>query len=290
LVPNAAAKQAAIKAALTAKGPGGPHLGGVTKVDASAVSVGAAAGPFRWRAEKDETGLKLFGSAPSEAARARILAESRVRFPKMAVRDQTVVATGAPGDRWTDVALDALRQLAKLDRGQARIWDQRLFLIGEGEQAAVAEINQHYSSPLPAPFIVGSLDLSQRRQDIYRGQPQSCQQEFNHLLANRVVEFRSGDATIDAGNISLLRDLAKTARLCDRNSIRIQGFTDDVGEADFNLVLSQRRAANVRFYLIKEGVAPEQLIAEGFGEAGAKVPNTNEVNRARNRRIEFKVQ
>lgn len=288
-VPTEAAKLAAIKVALTAHGPGGPHLGGVTKVDAAGISVGAEAGPFRWRAEKDETGLRLFGVAPTEASRARIIAEARARFPG-AFQDKTIVAAGAPGDAWTEVALDALRQLSRLDRGQARIWDQRLFLLGEGEQAAVSEINQHYSSALPAPFVVGSLDLSLKGQNLYGGQPQFCQQEFNHLLASKVIEFRSGDATIDAASIPLLRDLAKTARICDRNSIRIQGYTDDVGDADFNLVLSRRRAANVRSYLIAEGVAPEQLFADGFGEAGAKVPNTDEVSRARNRRIEFKVQ
>ena len=57
--------------------------------------------------------------------------------------------------------------------------------------------------------------------------------------------------------------------------------------AEYNRDLSQRRAASVREYLIKKGVAPERLEARGFGEDRPIESNATNAGRATNRRVEF---
>ena len=47
--------------------------------------------------------------------------------------------------------------------------------------------------------------------------------------------------------------------------VRVEGHTDNIGGAKFNLTLSQRRAASVRRYLIEHGVEAERLLSEGYG-------------------------
>ncbi|MFM7300016.1 MAG: OmpA family protein, partial [Crocinitomicaceae bacterium] len=47
------------------------------------------------------------------------------------------------------------------------------------------------------------------------------------------------------------------------------------------------RANAVKEYLANKGIEAERLKANGFGESKPSVPNSSEVNRAKNRRTEF---
>ena len=71
--------------------------------------------------------------------------------------------------------------------------------------------------------------------------------------------------------------------------IEIGAYTDDVGTDQYNLELSQKRAIAVKNYLVEKGAKAEQLQTKGFGEKSPIVPNTNDSNRALNRRVEFKI-
>ena len=68
----------------------------------------------------------------------------------------------------------------------------------------------------------------------------------------------------------------------------VQGHCDKSGPKAFNDKLSLKRAEAVRDYLIAQGVAPERLVAKGYGWNVPRYPNDTPENRARNRRVEFK--
>ena len=70
--------------------------------------------------------------------------------------------------------------------------------------------------------------------------------------------------------------------------VRIEGHTDNRADDAFNLDLSNRRAGNVRKYLVEEaGIAPERLVSEGFGETRPVDTNLTDAGRENNRRVEF---
>ena len=69
--------------------------------------------------------------------------------------------------------------------------------------------------------------------------------------------------------------------------VAIHGHTDDVGDDNKNLVLSEERAVGVKDYLISQGIKSDRLSAKGYGETQPKLPNTSESNRAKNRRTDF---
>ncbi|HBE03033.1 MAG: hypothetical protein A2096_05180 [Spirochaetes bacterium GWF1_41_5] len=69
--------------------------------------------------------------------------------------------------------------------------------------------------------------------------------------------------------------------------IEIQGHTDNKGAAEYNLMLSRKRAETVMEYLIKNGISPQRLSAKGFGMANPVADNSSDEGRARNRRTEF---
>jgi outer membrane protein OmpA-like peptidoglycan-associated protein len=56
-----------------------------------------------------------------------------------------------------------------------------------------------------------------------------------------------------------------------------------------NLQLSQQRAESVVAYLLDIGVPSKQLKPKGYGKSSPRVPNTNELNRKKNRRVEFQL-
>ena len=69
----------------------------------------------------------------------------------------------------------------------------------------------------------------------------------------------------------------------------IEGHTDNVGDDQSNLLLSENRAKAVFSYLVKKGVATERLSYKGFGESRPVADNNISEGRSRNRRVEFKL-
>ena len=70
--------------------------------------------------------------------------------------------------------------------------------------------------------------------------------------------------------------------------MEIQGHTDSIGTAAYNMGLSNRRAASVKKYLVDKGIETTRLEPMGFGLTRPVAPNDSEENRAKNRRVEFK--
>jgi OmpA-OmpF porin, OOP family len=72
--------------------------------------------------------------------------------------------------------------------------------------------------------------------------------------------------------------------------VEVQGHTDSIGSEKYNMGLSKRRANAVRNYLIKKGgVAADRLTAVGYGESMPIASNKTKEGRAKNRRVELKV-
>jgi outer membrane protein OmpA-like peptidoglycan-associated protein/tetratricopeptide (TPR) repeat protein len=85
----------------------------------------------------------------------------------------------------------------------------------------------------------------------------------------------------------ILRQFAAFLKANPTIKVSIHGHTDDIGDDAKNMTLSINRAKAVMDYLISQGVKTSRLKHAGFGETKPKVPNTNEANRALNRRTEF---
>jgi peptidoglycan-associated lipoprotein len=71
--------------------------------------------------------------------------------------------------------------------------------------------------------------------------------------------------------------------------IRIAGHADDRGSDDYNVALSQRRAAAARRFLVEQGIAQDRVDVVGFGEERPAMTGNTEDAWARNRRAEFEI-
>ena len=68
----------------------------------------------------------------------------------------------------------------------------------------------------------------------------------------------------------------------------IKGFTDSIGNPQYNQHLSEERAKSVWYHLIKMGfVAEDKAAYQGLGDRNAIADNSDEKGRARNRRVEI---
>ncbi len=70
--------------------------------------------------------------------------------------------------------------------------------------------------------------------------------------------------------------------------VEIQGHTDNIGSAGYNLELSKKRAQAVANYLIAHGIAASRLVVKGYGFSRPVAPNDTPEGRALNRRVQLK--
>ena len=101
------------------------------------------------------------------------------------------------------------------------------------------------------------------------------------------VHFASGKADITPGSESALNDAAQVLRDNPDWKIRVEGFTDSVGDEDSNLRLSNDRAEAVMKWLIEHGIDRDRLTAKGYGAARPVASNSNEKGRRENRRVDL---
>ena len=105
------------------------------------------------------------------------------------------------------------------------------------------------------------------------------------------VQFDTGKATIKPASARLLAEVGEAIRSSQLTKVIIEGHTDDVGNDEFNMRLSQDRANSVRQWLIeKERVDPAILEAVGYGETKPIASNRTKAGRQENRRSEFRVE
>jgi outer membrane protein OmpA-like peptidoglycan-associated protein len=113
------------------------------------------------------------------------------------------------------------------------------------------------------------------------------------VLENIYYELDKADIRPDAA-----KELDKLVQiLIDNPEIKIElsSHTDSIATVEYNMDLSQRRAESAVNYIIQRGIAPDRLVAKGYGELRPVARNThpdgtdNPEGRQRNRRTEFKI-
>ena len=103
------------------------------------------------------------------------------------------------------------------------------------------------------------------------------------------IFFDFDKATLRPESTAELERLQKLLAETPALRLEISGHTDNVGKADYNKDLSQRRANAVVDYLIQHGVAAGRLTFAGYGDTQPVESNSTKLGRQLNRRTEFKV-
>jgi len=100
------------------------------------------------------------------------------------------------------------------------------------------------------------------------------------------VQFYTNSDVLLPSSAKELQQLAEYLVKNDSLNATVFGHTDNVGESESNLRLSQRRAESVRNFLSSLGISPDRLTARGMGDSQPKADNSKDEGRLMNRRVE----
>lgn len=109
------------------------------------------------------------------------------------------------------------------------------------------------------------------------------------VLGENAVRFDTNKSTLTTGAKANLDKLVPVFNQYPDTNIQIYGYTDSTGSADYNLKLSDQRAASVRSYLAGKGINNSRFTTTGLGIADPIATNDTPEGRTQNRRVEFAI-
>jgi outer membrane protein OmpA-like peptidoglycan-associated protein len=109
----------------------------------------------------------------------------------------------------------------------------------------------------------------------------------NKITISQKIFFAFNSSKVLPKSLPLLAEVAQALKDHATLKVRVEGHTDSVGNAAYNLKLSQNRAAAVRQILVENGVDAARLEAVGFGQTQPLDTNATVAGREVNRRVDF---
>ncbi len=169
-----------------------------------------------------------------------------------------------------------------LPRGQYYLSDLNMmvsltFIMGSKQEKQTQSKTEEFSSEL-------STVLQKNK-----SQAISVKESGNEIRLNiSDVLFEVNSDAIHTEYMETLKAIAEMAKNYSEFSVLIEGFTDDTGDPDYNIKLSEKRARNVSYVFLGAGIPAEKVTFKGRGKDKPLVPNTSDANRAKNRRVEIR--
>ncbi len=229
----------------------------------------------------DERPVIAEGVVPDEATKQRILGGLRGIYGAARVVDRVQVQDIPTPPNWGEYVANMLGP------GIQRVHDGKLEVNGQSVRISGQVPNEAQRQQVLSELSVASNTSYTVTNGLKVGG--SEQDVLDATLANRIIEFESGSARLTPKGMAILDEMVARMREMDDVKVQIVGHTDNVGQPQSNLALSQARAQAVRAYLAQHGIAAAGLTALGKGADEPVADNATAEGRARNRRIEFKV-
>ncbi len=109
------------------------------------------------------------------------------------------------------------------------------------------------------------------------------------VLGENAVRFDTNKSTLTSAAKNNLDKLIPVFKQYPDTNIQIYGYTDSTGSAEYNLNLSNQRAAAVQVYLAGKGLKDARFQTTGLGIADPIATNDTPEGRTQNRRVEFAI-
>jgi OmpA-OmpF porin, OOP family len=116
-----------------------------------------------------------------------------------------------------------------------------------------------------------------------------CTENIGAILSGNQINFELARAVIKPDSYETLVKIKDIINGCPDAKLEIGGHTDSDGDDASNQMLSDARANAVRDWLVKVGIKADAILAKGYGESSPLAANDTNGNKAKNRRIEFRL-
>ena len=191
---------------------------------------------------------------------------------------------------------------AKADADQARMAAEKARADAEQARSAAVAQQQLLAGDLDKAKLAAA-DADRMRMKAEQDQAALRQQlldQFNSILQTRDTArgliVNMSDVLFDTARYTLKpgarEKLAKVSGIILGHpglKIAVEGHTDSVGGDEYNMKLSDNRAAAVRDFLVAQGVPPSAVSSQGFGKTMPVADNSTAAGRQQNRRVELVV-
>lgn len=117
------------------------------------------------------------------------------------------------------------------------------------------------------------------------GCPVNKKEDLSEL--RKGIRFKRNSATLVKSSYGTLNDIIRLMKKHPQAKLEVQGHTDEVGSADYNQQLSEKRAKAVTGYFIKKGIDKSRVRAVGYGSSRPVANNKSRSGREANRRVEL---
>lgn len=247
-----------------------------------------------FHASVERGSVVLRGSLPNERSKLAILEQAHAFTTKtrMRVIDQFIVDKQVKAAVWVDIVPQLLPILGLMVERGSIIIDGRSLVVsgqvaGHREKAEVLQA--------AAPAIRAGLRIEDR---VAVAPPSSSssaspsvplsalQLLLNQVLAKSTIEFEPKSAVITSKGQAVLDQIIPLLRRVPDTPIEIAGHTDTVGEAEYNLQLSRRRAEAVKQYLTGHGLT-NTFTTIGYGSTRPLSREKRQPGLQQNERIEL---
>jgi OOP family OmpA-OmpF porin len=225
--------------------------------------------------------IVVTGTVADEASKAGLLARLRTVYGHERVVDQLSVGRVSTPANWDDYVQRLVSPNLKLiSRGQLKVDGNNVSLRGDvANESQRQQIASDIAASLNPTYTVNNgLRVAASEQSV-----------LDAALANRIIEFESGQATLTESGKAILDQMSLALQRLKGIRVEVIGHTDNAGSRAGNLSLSQARAEAVKSYVASRGIDPDSISVSGEGPDRPVADNRTAEGRARNRRIEFKV-
>ena len=103
------------------------------------------------------------------------------------------------------------------------------------------------------------------------------------------INFKYNSDAMDEKSNLTVDKVAEALKKYPNAKVRVAGYTDSLGNANYNMDLSERRAHAVAERLVKDGVPAANVSYIGYGAANPVATNKTAEGRAQNRRVELEI-
>lgn len=163
--------------------------------------------------------------------------------------------------------------------------------LGKGGNTALGAILGGVVGGVAGGVIGNQMDKQARELDeaLPGAEVERVGEGIKLTLKENAVRFDTNKSTLTAQAKQNLDKIIPVFKEHNQTDIVIFGYTDSTGKEDYNLRLSEQRAASVKSYLASQGIASSRITTKGMGIADPIASNETVDGRSQNRRVEFAI-